>query len=144
VVDTNLLVRALIGSPGSYPFWQAWEKGYIRLAICQEALEELLEVLSRPRLRRYFPLSDVKRLLSLLRVYGHWVELPEQRVKLCRDPKDDLFVNLAIASKAQYLISADKDLIEDEGLKAFVRRTYDIHIVTVDEFVKKLKAKGLL
>ena len=144
VVDTNLLVRALIGGPSSYPFWQAWERKHIRLVTCQEMLEELLEVLTRPRLRRYFPLADIEKLLSLLRAHGHWIKLPKERIKLCRDPKDDLFINLAIASGAHYLVSADKDLTEDEELKTLVRRTYGIHIVTINEFTDALKAKGLL
>lgn len=33
-------------------------------------------------------------------------------IKICRDPKDDYLINLAIDGSAKYLITRDKDLLE--------------------------------
>jgi len=65
VIDTNLLVRALISGPGSSSLLQAWQAQRIHLAVCQETLEELAEVLARLRLQKYFTQHDVQELLFL-------------------------------------------------------------------------------
>jgi hypothetical protein len=83
---------------------QAWRDQRIHLAVCQELLEELAEVLTRPRLQKYFTRRDVHEFLFLLRQHGVWVELTTQ-TELCRDPKDNFLLNLAISAKAQYLVA---------------------------------------
>ena len=45
--------------------------------------------------------------------YGIFVEV-NSNVKICRDPKDDFLLSLALDSKAEYLITGDKDLLELE------------------------------
>ena len=51
-------------------------------------------------------------------------------LKICRDPKDDKFINCAIDAKAVYIVSGDNDLLT---LKNFA----DIEIVTAREFYDK-------
>jgi putative PIN family toxin of toxin-antitoxin system len=138
VIDTNLLVRALIGGPGSSPLLQAWQAQRIHLAVCQETLEELAEVLARPRLQKYFTQHDVQELLFLLRQHGMWVQI-ETHVKLCRDPKDDLLLNLAISAGARYLVSADKDLIDDDVLQETMEREYNVKVMDVPQFIASLE-----
>lgn len=140
VIDTNLLVRALTGGPGSSPLLQAWQAERIHLAVCQETLEELAEVLARPHLQRYFTQHDVQELLFLLRRHGMWVQI-ETHVKLCRDPKDDLLLNLAISAGARYLVSADKDLIDDNVLRETMEQEYRVKVVDVPRFVAFLETE---
>ena len=140
VIDTNLLVRALIGGPGSSPLLQAWQAERIHLAVCQETLEELAEVLARPHLQRYFTQHDVQELLFLLRRHGQWLQI-ETQVKLCRDPKDDLLLNLAISAGARYLVSADKDLIDDDVLQETMEREYRVKVVDVPQFIASLETE---
>jgi len=142
VVDTNLLVRALIGSSGASPVLQAWRDQRIHLAACQETLEELAGVLARPRLQKYFTRPDAQELLSLLRRRGIWTEL-QTHVQLCRDPKDDLLLNLAISASACYLVSADRDLIDDAALQQTMEREYRIKVVNVPRFVALLEGGSL-
>jgi len=130
VVDTNLLVKALMGSPGSSPVLRAWHDRRIHLAVCQELLEELAEVLTRPRLQKYFTRHDVQEFLFLLRQHGVWVELTTQ-TELCRDPKDNFLLNPAISAKADYLVSADKDLIDAASLRATMEREHQVKIINV-------------
>lgn len=140
VIDTNLLVRALIGGPGSSPPLRAWQAGQIHLAVCQETLEELAEVLARPRLKQYFAQSDAQKFLFLLRRYGMWVQV-ETHVNLCRDPKDDLLLNLSISAGARYLVSADKDLIDDNALQEAMKREYEVRVVDVPQFIAFLETE---
>ncbi len=52
------------------------------------------------------------------------------RVRLCRDPKDDMFLELALAGQANFLITGDKDLL---ALERFSVTT----IVTPIEYLER-------
>ena len=128
VTDTNILVRALLGGPGSSATLRLWQAGQIRLVVCRQTLEELAEVLVRPKFRRYFSEDDARRLLTLLRRHGEWVEITS-KIALCRDPKDDVFLNLAVSAHARYLVSHDEDLVGDAVLKTKMETEYQVQIV---------------
>ena len=51
-----------------------------------------------------------------------------QQVKLCRDGKDDKFIELALNGDASYLISGDDDLLVLEKIQ-------DVSIVNFDHFL---------
>jgi len=53
---------------------------------------------------------------------------------MCRDPKDDFLLSLALAGRAQVIVSGDKDLLE---LRSF-RGT---EILSYSEFEKRLVAR---
>ena len=95
-------------------------------------------MLARPRLQKYFTQHDVQELLFLLRQHGMWVQI-ETHVELCRDPKDDLLLNLAIAAGARYLVSADKDLIDDDVLQETMEREYNVKVMDVPQFIASLE-----
>ena len=48
-------------------------------------------------------------------------------VNVCRDPKDNMFLECAIAANAYYLVSGDSDLLVLEKIK-------EIPIITVNQF----------
>ena len=54
----------------------------------------------------------------------------QSNLKVCRDPKDDKFINCAIDAKAIYIVSGDNDLLT---LKNFA----GVEIVTAREFYEK-------
>jgi len=137
VVDTNLLVQAMTGGPGSSPVLQLWKEDKIRLVVCRETLSELASVLERPKFQRYFTTDDARRLLTLLRQRGEWFEL-HSHVALCRDPNDDVFLNLAISAQADFLVSQDPDLISDETLKTIMAQRHGVKIVRVAELVRAI------
>ncbi len=87
----------------------------IELCVSQEIMAEVRDVLARPRVRQKFPaLTDqmVDRFLAALE--GRAVVAPEvPRVfQFERDPKDEPYINLAIAARANYLVSRDKDILD--------------------------------
>ena len=81
-----------------------------RVAVSEGTLSELREVLARPRLARFLPPELCHEVLALLTVSGVPFA-PGERVADCRDPKDDLFLELALASGASILVSSDNDLL---------------------------------
>ena len=73
-------------------------------------MAELLDVLTRPRLARFINPELRDDVLSLLDTYGVFV-VPTQRVTDCRDPKDDKYLELALAAGADTIVSSDQDLL---------------------------------
>ena len=110
VFDTNVLVSALMFSP-SKPR-SAWDQARKAGAILasHDTLQELNLVLRRPKLATYVSLSESTVFLTEL---ARVVELVPiiQRVELCRDPRDDKFLELALAGRADFLLTGDADLL---------------------------------
>lgn len=67
--------------------------------------------------------------------YTATVRIPEPwpRVPLCRDPLDAPFLHLAVAGKAQVLVSGDKDLL---ALAAEFSETRGCRMVDLETFLR--------
>ena len=111
VADTNILVRALINGVAASPLLQLWQAGQVQLVVSTETLAELATVLTRSKFQRYFTADNVTALLTLLREHGEWVVI-NSHLALCRDPKDDIFLNLAIAAQADRTVRLVEGLVE--------------------------------
>jgi len=66
---------------------------------------------------------------------------PTIHVRLCRDPKDDVFLDVAISGRVPYLVTGDDDLKGDEALKSKMHKVYGVHIVSVPEFLAILSSQ---
>lgn len=73
-------------------------------------MSELREVLARPRLTRFLQPELREQVLALLAAAGVRF-VPGERVTNCRDPKDNCFLELALASGASIVVSSDGDLL---------------------------------
>jgi putative PIN family toxin of toxin-antitoxin system len=80
------------------------------LALSQEVLDEVGEVLARPKFAKYITADRRAEILELLVAAAVWVE-PAERVGDCRDTKDNRYLELALAAGAEALISSDEDLL---------------------------------
>jgi len=140
VLDTNLFVRGLLKGPVTLPLIQAWKAGDFQLVTSEQMLAELFEVLSRPKFARYFTQDDARALGDLIYERAKVVQ-PVIHVTLCRDPKDDMFLDAAIAGQAHYLVSGDDDLKGDDVLIAKMKHEYNVRIVGVPEFLKQLETR---
>lgn len=109
VLDTNVIISALLmkKSVARDALDKAREAGDILLSL--DVIDELQEVISRPAFNRYIDEEDRIKFLALLVKEAVLIEVSE-RIKECRDPKDDKFLELAVNGKADLIISGDKDL----------------------------------
>lgn len=110
VFDTNVLVSALL-LPDSKPRQAldlAIHEGKLLLSFA--TLAELYDVLNRKQLRRYIDEEDARTFIAALTREAQWIDVTVQ-IKACRDPKDDMFLELAISGGATHIISGDKDLV---------------------------------
>lgn len=110
VVDTNIYVSQLL-FPFSVPgkaFRKALSSG--TLLGSEEILHELSDVLSRKKFDPYLTLEERKEffryLSSVVEIIPHIMS-----IKVCRDPKDDKYLNLALSGFADFLLTGDKDLL---------------------------------
>lgn len=71
---------------------------------------EIAEVLTRPRFARAIQAERVSHILAILRREAVWFE-PVVRVTDCRDPKDNRYLELALAAGADSIVSSDDDLL---------------------------------
>lgn len=113
VVDTNILVRARIKPFGSVgPILRRLHAQEYRLLYSDELIDELLEVLNRPRIRHKYHLTDedIEDTLSLVLLRGEAIR-PTVRVSVCRDPDDDKILEVALAGRADVIVSGDDDLL---------------------------------
>ena len=88
----------------------------VKLVVCQELLDELQDVTSRPKLAKYFPQKEVDSLIEFMELIGERFE-PRQKVQICRDSADDYLLALAIESHAHYLVTGDQDLLVIKKIK---------------------------
>jgi putative PIN family toxin of toxin-antitoxin system len=77
-----------------------------RLILSQEVEDEYREVIFRPKFDRFVSVERRQRILDVVIVAAGRIE-PTETVLECRDPKDDKYLALAAAGRADVLVSSD-------------------------------------
>ena len=110
VFDTNVSVSALLlkRSIVRQAFDKAIEQG--KLLVSQATVEELNEVLRRKRFDKYLTEDERIEFITALVREAALVEIADT-VTVCRDPKDNKFLELAVSGKATCIVSGDDDLL---------------------------------
>jgi uncharacterized protein len=111
VLDTNVLVSGL-AYPGSVPgrIVSVWRQGGLDVVLSRYILDEMSRVL--PRLTRVQLGSDeIRDLVDSFLFLADIVEPDRGRDENLRDPADQQILGTLLASKADYLITGDKDLL---------------------------------
>ena len=78
--------------------------------------EELRTRLYRPKFDPYISIEIRDQLLHDFNASAVWVEIGKVG-KYCRDRDDDVFIETALQSKADLLISGDQDLLTAKSVK---------------------------
>jgi putative PIN family toxin of toxin-antitoxin system len=113
VVDTNILIRALIKPHGTVgPILTQLAANAYTLVYSQPLLDELVEKLALPRIRVKYGLDNqaIETTLALLALRGELVQ-PTRAVRVCRDPDDNALIEAALAGGAEYVVTGDEDLL---------------------------------
>lgn len=113
VLDTVVFVRALINPKGRWGRLLFEHADKYVIVLSPEIVKEILDVINRPELHRRFPeMADLPRMdLVLSRLEEAEVVEPQERLEVCRDPNDNKFFECAVAARADYIVSEDKDLL---------------------------------
>ena len=109
IFDTNVWKSFLIGKRLQI-ILEYIADGHITIVITEQLLREITEVSKRPKLKKYFPENKVKELISFLEIVALKVAIQPLN-HLCSDPKDNFLLDLIQSSKANVLVTGDKDLL---------------------------------
>jgi len=115
IFDTNVWISFLIGKRLS-KIKTLISEGRIIIVTTKQLLDEIKLVSSRDKLKKYFPKESVAELIELLETISEKIEIMPTHF-LSRDPKDNFLLDLIDFSKADYLVTGDKDLLEHNPFK---------------------------
>jgi len=135
VLDTNQLVWALARPPELATFVMAWAAARFTVVCSDQLLDEYEHVLSRAYI---YTLIYPESLRAFRGYLVDAMELIELRPfsAVCRDPADDKVVATAIQGQADYLLTADEDIMVHDVRQ--VLQQAGIRVATIDEFIAQL------
>lgn len=134
VLDTNVLISGIFwsGMPGQ--ILEGFREGRFELVVTKEITQEYTE-----------KLHTIARKLEAEDRLSEWVQIilektiqvkPHRGIKLCRDKKDNIFLEGAAGGRAKYLVTRDDDLKRDLKLMSVMKRKHSVEIVSVSQFLK--------
>jgi putative PIN family toxin of toxin-antitoxin system len=128
VLDTNVLISALLLKGELSRIVGLWQKGKIAPVISKETFDELRTVLEYPK----FSLSraEIKSLIEHdILPFFEVVNVSKHVKGACRDPGDDKFISCAISASVDWIVTGDKDLSD-------LKKYQSIRIIHPSDFIK--------
>ncbi len=127
VIDTNILISALLFGGKVSRLRVAWQEGWFTPLASKVTTTELIRVLAYPKFR--LTPTDREDLLSDYLPFCESVVMPDilPVTPECRDPFDVPFLILALVGEADYLVTGDLDLLA-------LKDNFACPIVTANDF----------
>lgn len=113
VIDTNTALDFLVfEDPKAQHLLASLQAGEAHWLVCQPMRDELLRVLDYPLItkRRAQQALTVDAVMQVFDHLSHMVDLPGKAPYTCKDPDDQVFIDLAVAGLAT-LVSKDKAVL---------------------------------
>ncbi len=125
IIDTNLWINFLLSK--QFVFLDILlNKKKVVLLFSDELLNELLDVVHRPKLHKYFSTQDIENTLEIINRHAEYIKVTSH-VNNCRDEKDNFLLALAKDGSADFLLTGDKDLL-------ILKRFDSAEIITIAEY----------
>ena len=127
VLDTNIFISGIFWKGSSNKVILNWREGKFTLVTSLEAVSEIIKVLKDFKIK----LSDdmIKEWVDLI-VRNSIIVEPKEKISIVKDdPKDNIFIETAVAGNADYIVTQDKHLLKLKGFRG-------IKIITPEEFNK--------
>src|SRR5258706_16331966 len=125
VLDTNIIVSSALGG-ALVLVLEKWDQGKFTVIVTTDILDEYFQVLNRPKFK--LKQETIDKITRYIYQFSEFV-VPEEQIHFVEaDPKDDKFLEAAIAGKADFIVSGDKHLLD---LKEF----RSIPIISGAEFI---------
>ena len=112
VIDTNLVLSALVFAGGRLaPLRLAWPGQHLLPLVSSATVAELIRAMTYPKFK--LAAHEQEELLADYLPYCKTVRIPTPppTTPPCRDAFDVMFLELALAGKADALVTGDKDLL---------------------------------
>jgi len=150
VYDCMVFLQGLISESGvAVNCFELFENGIVELFVSEGVLAEIQDVITRPKLQtKYSRLTNerAEKLIEVLRTKATIIKNVQPVFNYARDPKDEKYINLAVAAGAEYIISRDTDLLDlmtgfDDDSKEFRQKFRPLKIIQPLEFLKIVEEK---
>lgn len=129
VLDTNVWISGVFFSRGvPARVLTAWQDGRYQLIISHTILGELSIQLQKKTVKFGTSPSLAGKWINYIEAYAEFVPISHNAAGVCRDPKDEQFLETAVSGQATHLITGDKDLL-------ILNPYQDIPIITPRDFV---------
>jgi putative PIN family toxin of toxin-antitoxin system len=132
VLDTNVLVSALLFKGSLSRMVDLWKAGWIKPVFSGTTFHAFKRVLTYPK----FALTP-KEILILLEEevlpYFEVVKETKEVKGICRDPEDDMFLSCALASVAAFIVTSDDDLL-------VLERFQTVKLIKPPDFIRYLES----
>lgn len=113
MLDPNVLVSGAISSGGTTAMIVDLIEAAVLIPIVSPALlGELRSVLERDKFRRYLSLQAAMEYVEKLERTGQRADDPPKPARVSPDPNDDYLIAVARSTKADALVSGDRDLTD--------------------------------
>jgi len=115
--------------------WRREKAAKFEVVVSEPLLDELLEVLSRPRIMKVWQttVSDAETFVQMVSAVARLVPV-SGGLGICRDPDDDVLLETALAGRATYVVSRDEDVTRDiELVRQFEGQ--GVQLITVSRFL---------
>lgn len=124
VIDTNIIVSALIFGGNSEKIVKKLINKELLAFTSPQLISELLDVLSKK-----FKYSERDLIITKIQLTEITKTVyPDKEIKIARDVKDNKVIEAAVEGKCGFIITGDKDLLE-------IRKYKRIKILTPREFL---------
>lgn len=131
VLDTSVLISAAL-FPGSIPDQAvifAFE--HFDVAASKAMLDELKASLEKPKHQKYASTEKRLHFYDIFKASTQTITVTES-ITACRDPKDDMVLELAVAAGSLIIVSGDKDLLTMSPFR-------NIEIVSPRQFITEFQ-----
>lgn len=131
VADTNLLIASVFWNGAPYDIVQLALDNRFEIITSTPILNEVRNVLKDPKEGFELSEQEIDDIVNCILGYAMVVE-PVAEVSVVRDAKDNHIISCALAAKAEYIVTRDKDILV---LKNFV----GIKMIKPEDFLKLLR-----
>ena len=125
VLDTNIFISGIFWRGSSNKVILNWKEGKFALIASLGTISEITKVLKDFKIR--LPDEMIREWIDLI-VRNSIIVEPKEKISIVKDdPKDNIFIETAVAGNADYIITQDNHLLK---LKEFRR----VKVITPEEF----------
>ncbi|HID42849.1 MAG TPA: putative toxin-antitoxin system toxin component, PIN family [Archaeoglobaceae archaeon] len=133
VLDTNIWISIFFNKIIGREFDDLFRSEKIEVFVSEEILQEISRVLEYQKIKKILKKSGISSrdvLEEILRVSK--VVNPRKKLEVLEDPEDNKFLECALESETEYVVSGDKHMLR---LKKFG----DIKIISARELMERMK-----
>ncbi len=110
ILDTNILISTFVFKSETANIVVRHAAKKHTLLFSEPTFKELKSTLLKPKFAEIAELSTIRNFIFNLVRIGEFID-PKVKISECRDPRDNKFLELAVAANADCIVTGDKDLL---------------------------------